>query len=261
MKNWKYVLPTILGVVVLALISYSISLKQPSSKLLVVPSSETLTAVASTFYQVEPDSTTGRWIDYGDPELYKAGALAYVTPPVGVQPAQVNIEGVLFPNYACYLDVECRSDWIRVADKDSWDSDPRYNLVATFSVPSPTPYPVCTPVNCPNGELVCPKADCLGGCGMVCVELPPSLECVEVTWDKGTEFAGLNLREKPSMKNDNRYFSNNPLGLLYKGNVFRPLNIVENSEGTFAQYSNNGWIAMTLSDGRSFSVFASCPDG
>jgi len=202
MKNWKYVLPATLLIVILALVIYSASLKQPSSKLLVVPSSGTLTAVAGTFYQVEPDSTTGRWIDYGDPELYKDGALAYVTPPVGVQPAQLKIDGVLFPNYACYLDVECRGDWIRVADKDSWDSDPRYNLVATFSVPSPTPFPVCTPVACPSGNYVCPSGDCVGGCGMVCAENPIDYEIVETNVNVRVYFRGLGSDGKPKDLNE-----------------------------------------------------------
>ena len=152
MKNyWKYVLPATLLVVVVALIVYKVSL--PSERVILsTPSIEQLTAVAGMFYQVDQDAETGRWIDYGDPAVYEAGGLAYVAPPVGVQPGQVEIEGITFPNYACYLDAECRDDWIRVADRDTWDSDPRYKLVATFTVPSENPTPVYEPTITPMPE-------------------------------------------------------------------------------------------------------------
>ena len=145
-KAWRYVLPATLFVVGAALISYKISLPTERAAFY-TPSAAELTAVAGMFYQVEPDVETGRWIDYGDPAIYEAGGLGYVTPPVGSQPGQVEIEGVVFPNYACYVDAECREDWIRVAERDTWDSDPRYKLIATFSVPTETPTvtPTLTP--------------------------------------------------------------------------------------------------------------------
>lgn len=82
---------------------------------------------------------------------------------------------------------------------------------------------------------------------------PPTLECVQVTWPNG-----LNLREMPSLYNDNRPESKNPTGFLYERANFLPLSIVTNSEGEWAQYSVDGWVAMTLSDGRIFSIPAVC---
>ncbi|HUV64039.1 MAG TPA: hypothetical protein VMW24_09080 [Sedimentisphaerales bacterium] len=221
--NWKYVLPATLLVVGAALIIYRVSLPTERAALY-TPSVAELTAVAGVFYQVEPDADTDRWVDYGDPAIYEAGGLTYITPPAGVQPGQIEIEGKVFPNYACYLDAECREDWIRVAERDTWDSDPRYKLIATFSVPTETPVPTITPTATPT---LTPE---------------PLEDCFKVVWDKGIAAQGLNMRTGPDM-------SDNADGRSYLGPgfIFKPLAFIETSQGWFAKVAEpNWWIATDL---------------
>jgi len=55
------------------------------------------------------------------------------------------------------------------------------DATATAAAWTPTPYPICTPVTCLNGTLVCPDGDCLGGCGVVCEAYTPTPIIIEVT--------------------------------------------------------------------------------
>ena len=52
-----------------------------------------------------------------------------------------------------------------------------YNFSITEEPATPTPAPVCTPVSCLEGELVCPdNVICTNGCGYVCTIDQPTQE-------------------------------------------------------------------------------------
>lgn len=84
--------------------------------------------------------------------------------------------------------------------------------------------------------------------GKTVIMQEPDLGCVKVVWEKG-----LNLRETASMHNAGN------IGFLYRDNKFHPLAIETNSEGTFAKYSEPGWVAMWLkSNGKTYAESVTC---
>lgn len=75
------------------------------------------------------------------------------------------------------------------------------DATSTAAAWTPTPFPICTAVACPNGNLVCPAGQvCLGGCGVVCEAytptptLPPVFLEVRVTGESVSDQRGLNVR-------------------------------------------------------------------
>jgi len=206
MKNWKYVLPTTLGIIIFALVVCSASLEKPTERaILLTPTSfSDLGTVPAPPYDRALDGTWEPPYDL---------SLGTVTPMATWHPDKLTAV----------------QNWI-----DTQTPYPPATLTAFFA----TEYAMYfTATSTPTAT--------------------PFLECVEVTWDKGTIYAGLNIREDDTMHN-----YGNKLGFLYKGNIFRPLAVVENGEGVWAQYSDNppegGWIAMSLGT-KVYAVPVVCP--
>ena len=98
------------------------------------------------------------------------------------------------------------------------------------ATPVPTDMPTRTPTSTPTATPI------------------PLDQCVRVTWTKG-----LNIRETASMSNLGG------VGWLNTGAEFKPVEIVENDDGsTFANIKEDWWVAMRLSDGKVYSIMVAC---